>query len=153
MDKMSPPASISVPNTYAQAMASPQAEECEADMRKELNCLDEHEVADCVPSTKVPPGCSIIGTHFWSNQRKTDGRFKARLVEEGWAQQHGLDCLAIFGPVCRIENQHLLLAIAASTCWRVFAMGVQTAFLNGKLEESFYTKQALGFETIDERTN
>ena len=131
-------------------MASPQAEECEADMRKELNCLDEHEVADCVPSTKVPPGCSIIGTHFWSNQRKTDGRFKARLVEEGWAQQHGLDCLAIFGPVCRIENQHLLLAIAASTCWRVFAMGVQTAFLNGKLEEG--RLQAPGFENIDERT-
>ena len=29
MDKINPPADISVPNTYAQAMASPQAEECE----------------------------------------------------------------------------------------------------------------------------
>ena len=32
-------------------MASPQAEEWEAAMRKELQSLDEHEVADFIPST------------------------------------------------------------------------------------------------------
>ena len=32
-------------------------------------------------------------------------------------------------------------------------MDVQTEFLNGKFEEDVYTKQAPGFETIDERTN
>ena len=152
MDKINPPASISVPNTYAQAMASPQAEEWEAAMRKELKSLDEHEVADLIPFTKVPPGCSIIGTR-WVFRVKTDGRFKARLVVQGWAQQHGLDCFTTFAPVCRIESQRLLLAIAASRDWRVLAMDVQTAFLNGKLEEDVYTKQAPGFETIDERTN
>ena len=62
MDKINPPASTSAPNTYEQAMASPQNEQSEAAMRKEINSLNEHEVADFIPSTKVPPGCSIIGT-------------------------------------------------------------------------------------------
>ena len=31
-------------------------------------------------------------------------------------------------------------------------MDVQTAFLNGKREEDVYTKQAAGFEKMDERT-
>ena len=71
-------------------MASPQAEEWEAAMRKEFKSLDEHEVADLIPFTKVPPGCSIVGT-LWVFRVKTDGRFKARLVVQGWAQQHGLN--------------------------------------------------------------
>ena len=70
-------------------------------MRGELQSLDEHEVADSIPSTSVPPGCSVIGTR-WVFRVKTDGRFKARLVVQGWAQQHGLDCSTTFAPVCHI---------------------------------------------------
>ena len=83
MDKIYPPASISVPNTYALAMASPQGEEWEAAMRKELRSLDEHEVAKIIPFTKIPLGCSIMR---WVFRVKTDGRFKARLVVQSWAQ-------------------------------------------------------------------
>ena len=123
-------------------------------MRKELNSLDEHEVEELVPSTEVPLGCSIIGTR-WVFRVKTDERFKARLVVQDWAQQHGPDCFTTFAPIFRIESLRLLLAIAASRGWRVLAMHVQTAFLNGKLEEDVYTKQApeTGFEKINERTN
>ena len=72
---------------------------------------------------------------------------------QGWAQQHGLDCFTTLAPVCRIESQHLLLAIAASKDWPVSAMNVQTSFLNGKLEEDVFTKQAPVFETMDEIAN
>ena len=88
IDKRNPLASSFAPNTYAQAMASPQAEEWEAAVRKELDSLDEHEVAGLIPTTKVPPGCSITGTR-WVFRVKTGGRFKARLEGQGWAQQHG----------------------------------------------------------------
>ena len=151
-DKKKTPASSWVPNMYAQAIASPQAEEWEAGMHKKLKSLDEHEAADLIPFIKVPRGCSIIGTR-WVTRVKTDGRFKERIVVQGWAQQHGLDCFTTFAPVCRIASQRLLLAVAPSRDWRVLAMDVQTAFLNGKLEEDVYTKQTPGFETIDERTN
>ena len=150
-DNVLPPAAISVPNTYAQAMNSPQSNEWEKAMRKELNSLDEHEVADLIPSNTVPPGSSVIGTR-WVFRVKADGRFKARLVVQGWAQQHGIDCFTTFAPVCRLSSQRLLLAIAASRDWPVIAMDVQTAFLNGKLQENVYTKQEPGFEKINTST-
>ena len=46
MGDVQPPASISVPNIYAQLKALPQTEEWEAAMHKELHGLDAHEAAD-----------------------------------------------------------------------------------------------------------
>ena len=120
-------------------------------MWKALQSLEEHEVVYLIPSTSVPPGSAIIGTRCVFRV-KTDGRFKARLVVQGWAQ-HGLDCFTTFAPVCRIENQLLVLAIAASRDWPVLALNVQTAFLSGTLQEDVYTKQAPGLEKIDKATN
>lgn len=151
MDNVLPPAAVEVPNTYKQAMASPQATQWEKAMRKELDSLNDHEVADLIPFSSVPAGYSVIGTR-WVYRVKTDGRFKARVVVQGWAQQHGIDCFTTFAPVCRISSQRLLLAIAASHGWPVVAMDVQTAFLNGTLSEDVYTKQAPGFEKIDDNT-
>ena len=151
IDNVLPPAAVEVPNTYKQAMNSPQAAEWDKAMQKELRSLEDHQVADLVPPESVPAGHSVIGTR-WVYRVKTDGRFKARVVVQGWAQQHGIDCFTTFAPVCRIDSQRLLLAIAAAQGWRVIAMDVQTAFLNGVLSETVYTFQAPGFEKIDSKT-
>ncbi|CAM9668704.1 unnamed protein product, partial [Sphacelaria rigidula] len=74
------------------------------------------------------------------------------LVVQGWSQRHGLDCGSTFAPDCRLESQRLLLAIATATNWPVFALDVQTAFLNGKLQETVFCKQPPGFETSDPAT-
>eukprot|EP00903_Cladosiphon_okamuranus_P014961 g13848.t2 len=117
-------------------------------MRKELSSLQDYDVAYLIPISSVPAGCSIIGTR-WVYRVKTDGRFKARVVVQGWAQQHGIDCFTTFAPFCRIGSQRLLLAIAAAQVWLVLAMDVQTAFLNGTLSEDVYTYQAPGIEQLD----
>ena len=84
---------------------TPQVSEWEKAMQKEMQSLDEHEVADLIPSESLPPGPSIIGTR-WVCRVKADGRFKARLVVQGWAQQqHGIDCFTTFAPVCRLGSQ------------------------------------------------
>ena len=119
-------------------------------MRKELDSLNDHEVADLIPFS-VPAGYSVIGTNL-VYRVKTEGRFKARVVVQGWAQQHGIDCSTTFAPVCPISSQLMLLAIAAFHGWPVAAMDVQTAFLNGTLSENVYIKQAPGFEKTDSST-
>ena len=148
LDSVLPPAAVEVPNTFKQAMNSPQSTQWDEAMRKELSSLHDHDVADLIPVSSVPAGSSIIGTR-WVFRVKTDGRFKARVVVQGWAQQHGIDCFTTFAPVCRIGSQRLLLAIAAAHGWLVLAMDVQTAFLNGTLSEDVYTYQAPGFEKLD----
>ncbi|CAM9483573.1 unnamed protein product, partial [Ascophyllum nodosum] len=96
----------------------------------------------------VPPGHNIIGSR-WVFKVKEDGRFKGRVVATGWSQRHGIDCGSTFAPVCRIESQRLLLAIAAAHGWSVAAMDISTAFLIGKLSKKVYMRQAPGFETKD----
>ncbi|MEP5625712.1 MAG: hypothetical protein ABJP82_24325, partial [Hyphomicrobiales bacterium] len=56
VDGVLPPAAIIVPNTYKQAMDTPQPREWEKAMQKEMQSLDEHEVADLIPSESLPPG-------------------------------------------------------------------------------------------------
>eukprot|EP00903_Cladosiphon_okamuranus_P012044 g11309.t1 len=148
LDSVLPPAAVEVPNTFKQAMSSPQSAQWDKAMRKEFSSLQDHDVADLIPISSVPASCSIIGTR-WVYRVKTDGRFKARVVVQGWAQRHGIDCFTTFAPVCRIGSQRLLLAIAAAHGWLVLAMDVQTAFLNGILSEDVYTDKAPGFEQLD----
>ena len=120
-------------------------------MHNELDNLNHHEVAGLIPLPSVPAGYSVTGTR-WVYRVKTDGRFNARVVVQGWAQQHGIDFFTAFAPVCRVSSQRMLLAIAASHGWPGVAMDVQTASLNGTLLEHVYTKQAPGFEKLDSST-
>lgn len=59
-----------------------------------------------------------IGTR-WVLNVKSDFSFKARKVRQGWSQRPGIDCGAVFAPVCRIESMPILLAIATRFHWDV----------------------------------
>ena len=120
-------------------------------MLDELQSIKKHQVADIIPITSVPSNNNIIGTR-WVFKVKADGRFKARCVVQGWKQRHGYDCGSTFAPVCRLESQRLLLAIATAKNWPILALDIQTAFLNGKLQETVFCKQPPGFETSDPTT-
>ena len=151
IESVVPPASIPVPNNFKQAASSPYATKWKSAMLDELRSIKEHRVADIIPAGAVPPNNNIIGTR-WVYKVKADGRFKARLVVQGWSQRHGFDCGSTFAPVCRLESQRILLAIATAKTWPVIALDVQTAFLNGKLQETVFCKQPPGFEKKDPAT-
>ena len=120
-------------------------------MKLELEIIKGNEVAVITPLSHVPRNTKVIGRKCFFRV-KPDGRFKARLVALGWRQRHGIDCGNTFAPVCRFDNQRLLLAIAAAKDWRVISLDVQTAFLNGVLDnkkEQVFVKQAPGFESTN----
>ncbi|CAN0021391.1 unnamed protein product [Sphacelaria rigidula] len=107
-------------------------------MLDELQSIKDHQVADTIPTGSVPPNNNIIGTR-WVFKVKADGHFKARLVVQGWAQRHGLDCGSTFAPCLPARKP----TIATGNChcktnWPILALDVQTAFLNGKLQETVY---------------
>ena len=138
-----PPAFTPVPNTFAQVTASPQAKEWQEAMRKELQSLEEQEVADLIASTSVPPGCSIICTR-WVFRVKSGGGLKHGL----WckAGHNNIDWVAS-RPLLRffVSRVSVLLATTASRGRLVLALDVQIPFLNGKLQEDVYNQASSRF--------
>ena len=70
---------------------------------------------------------------------------KARLVAQGYSQMEGVDYDETFAPVARMEPIRILLALAFQLKFKLYQMGVKTAFLNGLLKKDFYMAQPKGF--------
>jgi hypothetical protein len=73
-------------------------------------------------------------------------RYKARLVIRGYEQEKYVDYEEIFAPVLRLDSVRVLLALVAFYDLECHQMDIDTAFLNGELEEEVYMYQATGLE-------
>jgi len=62
-------------------------------------------------------------------------RFKARLLAKGYARKYGIDYDETFSPVVRFSSIRLLLAFAVQNDLLIHQIDVESAFLNGKLDE------------------
>ncbi|GJY11806.1 putative ribonuclease H-like domain-containing protein, partial [Tanacetum coccineum] len=98
----------------------------------------------------LPKGKHAIGTK-WVYRNKKDERGivirnKARLVEQGYTQEEGIEYDEIFALVARIEAIRLFLAYALFMGFIVYQMDVKSAFLYGTIEEEVYVCQPSGFE-------
>ena len=70
----------------------------------------------------------------------------------GYVQKQGVDYEEAFAPVARLETVRVLLALAAHSGWQVHHMDVNSAFLNGELEEEVYVVQPPGFTAAGEES-
>ena len=68
-------------------------------------------------------------------------RYKAKLVENGYAQQLSVDYGETFSPVAQLDVVEAVLVVAAQNKWLVYQMDVKSAFPNGILEEEVYMYQ------------
>ena len=73
------------------------------------------------------------------------------MVQE-WFQRSGIDCGATFAPVCRIEIQRLLLAISTQHDWDIQMLDVKIAFVQRKIDEEVFVKQAPGYAILEAAT-
>ena len=134
------------PRTYKQAVSSAESSRWKAAMTEEYNSLTSHQTWELVD---LPEGKNLVGCKWvYKTKRNAFGeidRFKARLVAQGFSQQHGVDFDEVFAPVARYKSIRSLLAVANQLDMEVHQMDVVSAFLNGKLEEEIYMKQPEGF--------
>ncbi|KAA0053487.1 putative Polyprotein [Cucumis melo var. makuwa] len=90
----------------------------------------------------LPPGCKAIGCKWALRKKlKLDGsidKYKAKLVAKGFRQRENVDFFDTFFPVTRITSIRVLISIAALNNLLIHKMDVETAFLNGDLEEEIY---------------
>jgi hypothetical protein len=66
-------------------------------------------------------------------------------VVRGYAQRRGIDYDEVFAPVARLVTIRLLIALAAHNGWEMHHMDVESAFLNGELQEEVFVEQPAGF--------
>ena len=119
---------LKIPNSYKDAMKSPQWKDWQGAIQKEMDSLKQYDVYKLVNISSVPKWEKIIGSRFVSKQ-KADGRLKARLVVQGHVQEPGIDYGRSYAPVCRIGSIRTLLTIACKHGRPVWQMDVVVAFL------------------------
>ena len=97
-----------------------------------------------------PKDTHVIGTR-WIFKNKTDEndeivRNKSRLEAQGYTQVEGIDFDESFTPVARLESIQILLSIACIKNFKLYQMGMKSAFLNGFLNEEVFVEQPKGFQ-------
>lgn len=115
-------------------------------MDKEMESIEKNGMWKL---TSLPPGHKVIGLK-WVFKLKKDAngnvvKYKARVVAKGYVQEHGIDFEEVFAPVTRLETVRMLLALATKNKWEVHHLDVNTAFLNGEINEEVYVSQPEGY--------
>ena len=135
------------PQTYEEALDSPQSDLWRTAMDEEFKSLLENQTWDLV---ECPSGVKPVPMKWvYKIKRNADGsveRFKARLVAKGFLQKQGVDFEEVYAPVSKQTTVRALLAVCAEKDLELEQLDVKTAFLNGHLEEEIYMQQAQGYE-------
>lgn len=127
------------PDTYTEAMRSPQASEWQAAMQIEYDSLISSGTWRLV---QLPLGRKAVKCK-WIYRVKTnpDGsvsKYKARLVAQGCTQTKGVDYDQTFSPVVKYDAIRAVLSIAAQQGMHMTQFDIQTAFLNGLIDTVLY---------------
>ena len=135
------------PQTYEEALESPQSDLWRTAMDEEFKSLLENQTWELV---ECPLGVKPVPMKWvYKIKRNADGsveRFKARLVAKGFLQKQGVDFEEVYAPVSKQTTVRALLAVCAEKDLELEQLDVKTAFLNGHLEEEIYMQQAQGYE-------
>ena len=122
--------------SFNEAMSTPKAPMWKETVNNEIESIMQNHTWELVdlPLGSKPLGCKWI----FKRKIKTDGssdKYKDRLVAKGYKQKEGLDYFDTYSPVTRITSIRMLIAIAALHNLEIHQMDVNTAFLNGDLNE------------------
>ncbi|KAE9332538.1 Retrovirus-related Pol polyprotein from transposon TNT 1-94 [Phytophthora rubi] len=136
------------PQTYDRAVSGPDACHWRGAINNEAASLKTNGTWTLMP---LPSGKRALSCRWlFKKKYNSDGsieRYKARLVVIGCQQVKYRDFDEIFAPVIRLESLRVLLAIACIEDLEVHQMDIETAFLNGTLNEEVYMTQPQGMMT------
>lgn len=96
--------------SYSEAVEGPNKSQWEMAIKEELDSLKNKGAFTAV--THVPHGRKPVRSR-WVFTIKSDGRFKARLVAQGFSQVFGVDYNETYSPTLRVDSLRILLAVAA----------------------------------------
>jgi len=136
----------SEPQTFREAMQSPEAKFWTQAIQKEIQSLEDMGTFETVNT--LPTGRKAIGSKLvFRIKHNTDGsieRYKARLVAKGFLQMPGIDFDETFAPVVKLTSIRIMCALAVRLKLHFHHLDVDTAFLNSPLQEEIYMRMPEG---------
>ena len=97
----------------------------------------------------LPEGKNAIGSKWvFKTKMNADAsisKYKARLVAQGFAQQHGIDYEETFAPVVKYVSLRTVFAIANQCNMDMHQMDVNSAYLNGDIDAKIFMRQPEGY--------
>ena len=137
------------PNTFEEAISSPEAKEWKQAMDREMESIKNAKtyiVKEIPENIKKMP---VKNRWVYTKKYDKDGnvkKYKARLVAKGYTQIQGIDYFETFAPVAKFKSIRTLAALAAKMKLSAFQDDVPTAFLRGELKEEIWMEQPKGYE-------
>lgn len=115
-------------------------------MNEEMKAIERNNTwqLETLPKGKQPMAVKWV-YKIKKNAKGEVEKYKAWLVAKGFTQRAGIDYDEVFTLVARLETIQPIISFAAQQRWRIFQMDVNSAFLNGTLEEEINVKQPLGY--------
>ncbi|MBW0489909.1 hypothetical protein O181_029624, partial [Austropuccinia psidii MF-1] len=125
-----------VPKTFNEAITSPNKDEWNLAIKKELQNIENLKVW----TLRERKDNDHPITSTWIFKEKTDDsgrvtKHKARLCAHGFHQIAGLDYQSTFSPTGRLSSLRASISFAAIYGYEFHQMDVQSAFLNAPLQE------------------
>jgi hypothetical protein len=131
------------PQNIEEALTCENSKEWECAMREEYDSLMTNNTWTLVAllAGRKPVSCKWV----FRIKQGANGevkRYKARLVVRGFTQTYAVDYNETFALVAKFTSIRCILALEDM---EIHQMDVETAFLNGELEEEIYMEQPQGF--------
>lgn len=134
------------PQSYKEAIESPECESWKNAMGEEMNSL---KVNETFTLTNLPEGRKLVGGRWvFAIKEGSDGSktYKARFVAKGFSQEKGIDYNETFAPTANLSSLRCLMQIAAQHDLILHQMDVKTAYLNAPIDCEIFMEQPEGFE-------
>ena len=144
---------ITIPTSYAKAMASPEATYWRQAVVDELSGIIGNETWDSMRLLDKPADANLMNCHFiFTVKRNADGsidKFKARLVADGNTQRHNVDFDRVFSTVVKMSTVRLVLTLAANLRMGLTSLDVRQAFLHAQLDRPLYMRMPPGLPRVN----
>lgn len=138
------------PNTYREAMASPEAAKWKAALDKEMRSCTEQHVWTLVRRDQLPRGANVLPCKEVFKVKLDEhgevAEYKARFTPKGFRQKHGVDFFDTFARTGQYKTLRVALSLVAKWDHELAQFDVPTAFLNADVEEDIYMELPEGYE-------
>ena len=104
-------------------------------------------------SMRNKPGGKTLVKSKWVFKIKRDGRYRARLVACGYSQVPGVDYTENYSPVVNDVTFRIMLVLWILKCWDAKIIDIETAFLEGDLDEEIYMRVPDGYYEVFEEND